>query len=65
MIPTPPCWASAIASADSVTVSIAAETMGILRSTRRLSRLVRPGQSFAVVSGPEELPPPDHPVHDW
>ena len=43
---------------------VASRASGILYG-RRLSRLVRPGQSFAVVSGPEELPPPDHPVHDW
>ena len=30
MTPIPPCWAIEIASADSVTVSIAAETMGVL-----------------------------------
>ena len=43
---------------------VASRASGVLYG-RRLSRLVRPGQSFAVVSGPEELPPPDHPVHDW
>ena len=43
---------------------VASRASGIFYG-RRPSRLVRPGQSFAVVSGSEELPPPDHPVHDW
>ncbi len=43
---------------------VASRASGILYG-RRLSRLVRPGQSFAVVSGSHDLPPPDHPVHDW
>lgn len=32
---------------------------------RRTSRLVRPGQSFAVVSGDVELPVRDPPAYDW
>ncbi|MBT5435559.1 MAG: M14 family metallopeptidase [Alphaproteobacteria bacterium] len=32
---------------------------------RAMSRLVRPGQSFAVISGHEELPPNDLPVIDY
>ncbi|MBC6438905.1 MAG: succinylglutamate desuccinylase/aspartoacylase family protein [Rhodospirillales bacterium] len=32
---------------------------------RSMSRLVRPGQSFAVVSGHDELPPNDLPVIDY
>ena len=43
---------------------VASRASGILYG-RRLSRLVRPGQSFAVVSGSHDLPPSDYPVHDW
>src|SRR5258706_15994554 len=37
MIPRPPCWAIAIAMCDSVTVSMAALTMGIFRLMLRVS----------------------------
>ena len=37
MMPTPPSWARAMARADSVTVSMAAETMGILIPMLRVS----------------------------
>ena len=43
---------------------VASRASGILYG-RRMSRLVRPGQSFAVVSGDVELPPPDPPAYDW
>ena len=45
MIPRPPSRASAIASRASVTVSIAAETIGMLSSIERVSR-VRVETSF-------------------
>ena len=40
MTPRPPCWAMAIASRDSVTVSIAAEMIGMFRAISAV-RLVR------------------------
>jgi len=46
MIPTPPCCAMAMASRESVTVSIAAETSGIFSRMLRVSWVVtstRPG----------------------
>jgi len=39
MMPIPPSCASAIASAASVTVSMAAETMGMLRPMVRVRRV--------------------------
>ena len=39
MMPSPPCWASAIAMCDSVTVSMAALTIGMLRLMLRVSRV--------------------------
>ena len=40
MKPSPPCWAMAMAMADSVTVSIAEETMGTLSVMFRVSRVL-------------------------
>ena len=40
MKPSPPSWARAMASDDSVTVSIGAETSGTLSVTRRVSRVL-------------------------
>src|SRR5262249_51881088 len=40
MKPIPPSWASAMARGASVTVSMAAETMGTLRAIRRVRRVV-------------------------
>ena len=39
MIPRPPSWARAIASEDSVTVSIGAEIKGMLMVIRRVRRV--------------------------
>ena len=43
---------------------VASRASGIFYG-RRASRLVRPGQSFAVVSGDVELPLSDPPAYDW
>ncbi len=43
---------------------VASRASGVLYG-RRPSRLVRPGQSFAVVSGHVPLPPRNPPAHDW
>ena len=47
----------------SVDTPVATRADGILYG-RNLSRLVRPGQSFAVVAGDRPLPPPELPVID-
>jgi len=39
MMPMPPCWAMVMASRASVTVSIAADTIGMLRRRVRVSRV--------------------------
>lgn len=49
---------------DKARTPVASRAEGVLYG-RTMSRLVRPGQSFAVVSGSVELPPNDLPVIDY
>src|ERR1035438_6169049 len=55
MMPMPPCWASAMARCDSVTVSIAALTMGIFRAILRVSE-VRVSASAGGTNPPRRRP---------
>ena len=58
MTPMPPSFASAIASFDSVTVSIAAERIGMLTSIRRVARdcvSISVGQDLAVAREQQEV----------
>ena len=48
-MPMPPCWARAMARCDSVTVSMAAEEMGMLRTMSRV-KLVRVSTSAGITS---------------
>ncbi len=49
---------------DRARTPVASRATGVFYG-RAISRLVRPGQSFAVVSGKEPLSPGAYPVFDW